>query len=359
MNIGFSIKAKSTEPEMDISFEVGPGLSVIFGPSGAGKTTILNMFAGMSIPESGTIKINDTVLFDSENHICLPPQKRAIGYVPQDLLLFPHMDVRSNLLYGQKSEDIEFFNHCLNMLELRALLDRYPRQLSGGEGRRLALGRALISKPKALLLDEPMAGLDPARRQRLLPFIERIRAEVNIPILYVSHYAEEAARLADDAVMIIDGKIIACAAAEDIFSHPAAEAHFGPFDLGTMLEGQVEAFEDGLARINCGGLKLRVTGDHYKPEASLRLRVLARDIAISLDKPGATSVQNSFPCTIAEIEDFRGQVLVRLTPQDAPTLTLTSMITPQSAKKLGLSQGQIVYAMIKAVAVARSRHPLH
>ena len=359
MTFGFDIdvRLKRQNQDFDFRFQTSGGLTVIFGPSGAGKTTILNLITGLTTPDEGHIAVGERTLFSKNDALNTSLSTRAIGYVPQDLLLFPHMTVAQNLKYGQKQENTALYQHYVDMLDLGSLLEQRPPQLSGGEGRRLALGRALLSNPAALLLDEPMAGLDPARRQRLLPFIERIRQDVKIPILYVSHFAEEAVRLADDAVMVQNGKTIAYGAAENVFSNPDAEAHFGPFDLGSILEGKVARLEDGLVHIDCQGQTFKVTGHGYKIGASIRLRILARDIALSLDKPGRTTVQNAIPCVISDMS-ARGQSLfIRLNSQQSAHIQLSAMITPQSAKQLALHPGQDVYAMIKAVAVARSRHP--
>lgn len=359
MTAGFDIDVRLSRHgrSFEFRFQTGDGLSVVFGPSGAGKTTVLNMITGLVTPDEGQILINGTPIFDAEKAINTPLHARSIGYVPQDLLLFPHMTVEQNLKYGEKQDDPVTFSRCVEMLELGPLLDRLPTQLSGGEGRRLALGRALLSNPSALLLDEPMAGLDPKRRQRLLPFIERIRQDVKIPILYVSHFAEEAARLADDAVMIQNGQAIAYGPADQVFSDPKAEAHFGPFDLGSVLEGQVTGFDGNLALINCQGQIFKVSGNGYQTGSNIRLRILARDIALFLDEPGRTTVQNAIPCTITQLDKRDGSILARLSPDDAKDISLTSMITSQSAKHLDLQTGQNVFAMIKAVAVTRSRHP--
>lgn len=360
MTFGFDIdvRLKRQSQDFEFRFQTCDGLTVIFGPSGAGKTTILNMIMGLATPDEGHITVGGVPLFSSKTKVNTPLYARAIGYVPQDLLLFPHMTVEQNLKYGQKQENTAQYKHYVDMLELGPLLSQRPPQLSGGEGRRLALGRGLLSSPSALLLDEPMAGLDPQRRQRLLPFLERIRQDVNIPILYVSHFAEEAVRLADDAVMVQNGQTIAFGAAEEVFSNPSAEAHFGPFDLGSILEGQVTGVEDGIAHINCQGQTFKVTANGYKTGASIRLRILARDIALSLDKPGRTTVQNAIRCTISEMSERGGSIFIRLASQQSKHVQLSAMITAQSARQLDLHTGQNVYAMIKAVAVARSRHPV-
>lgn len=343
---------------LDADFKTGNGLTVIFGPSGAGKTTILNLFAGMINANSGWASIKGVELFNSQDRLNMAMRERRLGYVPQDLLLFPHLNVESNLLYSAKAQKTAQFHHIVDMLDLRLLLNRYPSELSGGEGRRLAMGRALLSEPNALLLDEPMAGLDPIRRQRLLPFIERIQSEIDIPILYVSHYAEEAARLADFAIMVADGQTIAYGPAPKIFSNPSVEAHFGPFDLGGVVEGRCVSHDNGLALVDCGGTCFKISDRGFKEGTHLRLRILARDVALALEKPGPTSVQNIIPCRLKRIDTHGEHALIRLQTGRDETIELSAMVTQQSVKALDLHQGQSLFAMIKAVAVARGRHPI-
>lgn len=355
----FDIDVRLSRPDftLEAQFKTPQGLSVLFGPSGAGKTTLLSLITGMIRPDSGHIRISGETLFDAGQGIDLKIHKRGLGYVPQDMLLFPHLSARANLCYGMKDDRDAAFDDIVKLLDLKQLLERRPAQLSGGEQRRVALGRALLSSPRALLLDEPMAGLDPARRQRLLPFIERIHHEVRIPILYISHYAEEAVRLADHAIMLAEGKVVACGPAPAVFTDPVAESHFGPFDLGSVFDGRVTRHIDGLCVAQIPGAELIVNARALNVGDTIRLRILARDVAIALEPPQNTSVQNILPCTLTHMdEDPSGGVLVRLALGDDSMLSAS--ITQQSARRLGLKPGVRVHAMIKAVAVARSRHPL-
>jgi molybdate transport system ATP-binding protein len=183
--------------------------AALFGPSGAGKTTILDAIAGLRTPRSGRIIVDDRVLFSSAERVNLPPRERRIGYVTQDVALFPHMNVRSNLVYGRHSGSSPDLPRVLQMLEIESLVDRRVGQLSGGERQRVALGRALMSGPSLLLLDEPLAAVDVALRRRILPYLERIRDELHVPIVYVSHDADEVRRLADHVLLIEHGRVVA------------------------------------------------------------------------------------------------------------------------------------------------------
>ena len=183
--------------------------AALFGPSGAGKTTILDAIAGLRTPRSGRIIVDDRVLFSSAERVDLPPRARRIGYVTQDVALFPHMNVRNNLVYGRHSGSSPNLPRVLQMLEIEPLVDRRVGQLSGGERQRVALGRALMSGPSLLLLDEPLAAVDVALRRRILPYLERIRDEMHVPIVYVSHDPDEVRRLADHVLLIEHGRVVA------------------------------------------------------------------------------------------------------------------------------------------------------
>lgn len=199
--------------EIDASF--GPGWTALFGPSGAGKTTILEIIAGLRRPNAGQVKMEGRELFDA-GKVSVPPRRRRIGYVPQDLALFPHLDVRANLGYS-RIPDRERFVQVVDKLEIGALLAKFPGELSGGEKQRVALGRALLSRPRLLLLDEPLTGLDAPLRERILPFFQRIRDEFRVPTLYVTHSADEVMALCDQVVVIDSGRVRASGAARDLF----------------------------------------------------------------------------------------------------------------------------------------------
>ena len=193
---------------LDIDDSLNAGITALFGPSGAGKTTVLDAIAGLRTPQSGRIAVHDRVLFDSSARISLPPHGRHIGYVPQDVALFPHMDVRRNVLYGRRPGQKLALETVAAMLEVGTLLDRRVPDLSGGERQRVALARALMSAPELLLLDEPLAAVDVERRRRILPYLLRVRDELGIPVIYVSHDRGEVDQLSDRVVMLENGRVV-------------------------------------------------------------------------------------------------------------------------------------------------------
>jgi molybdate transport system ATP-binding protein len=213
MSFDIDIAAKRGGFEIAATFRAEPGITVLFGPSGAGKTTILDLIAGILLPARGRIAVDGEVLYDSAARINLPPDRRRVGYIFQDARLFPHRSVRANLLYGYNltppAGRYAELDHIVEVLGIGALLARMPGSLSGGEQQRVAIGRAILASPRLLLMDEPLASLDEARKQEILPYIERLRDELKIPILYVTHLASEVERLADVVVEIAAGRVTA------------------------------------------------------------------------------------------------------------------------------------------------------
>lgn len=211
MSFDINIEARRGDFAITAAFQVGPGLTALFGPSGAGKTSILDMIAGVLKPSRGRIAVDGQVLFDSASGIDVKPERRRVGYIFQDARLFPHMSVESNLLYGFKLADAATRyatpDHVIALLGIGALLQRRPASLSGGEQQRVAIGRAILSSPRLLLMDEPLASLDDARKQEILPYIERLRDDVKIPILYVTHARAEVDRLAGAVIQLENGRV--------------------------------------------------------------------------------------------------------------------------------------------------------
>ena len=333
------------------------GIIAFFGRSGAGKTTLVNLLAGLLRPDHGRIAINGTVLFDSEQGIDLPPEKRRIGYVFQEGRLFPHLSVRGNLVYGLKRLPAEErrldLDQIVGLLGLERLIDRRPAKLSGGEKQRVALGRALLANPRLLLMDEPLASLDQPRKDEVLPFIERLRDEFDTPIVYVSHAMQEIVRLADTLVLISDGRIIASGTLEDLTSRLDLRPLTGRYEAGAVIEASVlrHAPEAGITELAFRGGSLRVPHLDLPPGTPLRVRIRARDVALALEPPEKTSFLNILQGHIAEISEDEGpltDILVNL-----GGASLWARITTLSQHQLGLMPGQPVFALVKAVAIDR------
>ena len=348
---------------LDMDFETSEGVTAIFGPSGAGKSTILNCLAGLEMPDTGELRVNGTVLFSSTSGINLSPNARRIGYVFQDSRLFPHMSVAKNLAFGLRriSETDRWveWEDVLKLLDLKALVHRSPHKLSGGEKQRVAIGRALLTSPQLLLMDEPLANLDPARRLDIMPFLERVRDQAKIPILYVTHNVEEILRLADDVIILNKGQITASGQIENVLNQLTVQSEFHPAkfgeggaDLGAILTARLDHHdtEGALSILDAKGDKICVPMLETTSEAPLRLRIHARDVALALNKPQDISVLNCLECTIAEIcfEDS-GFVNIRLSTTHQNTLW--ARITRRSCTDLALREGLTVWALVKSVAM--------
>jgi molybdate transport system ATP-binding protein len=216
--LGVDVEKRLGDFFLSARFETGRGVTAVFGPSGAGKTTLVNMISGLVAPDRGRIAIDETVLFDSKERIDLPPHRRRIGYIFQEGRLFPHLSVRHNLDYGRRMcglpPDAAQMQRIIGLLDIGNLIDRRPGKLSGGERQRIAIGRALLMRPRLLLLDEPLASLDLARKREILPYLERLRDEVGVPMVYVSHQAAELRRIATSVVRLAAGKVEAAGGKE-------------------------------------------------------------------------------------------------------------------------------------------------
>lgn len=362
-NLHITAKLNAAAFSLDVAFDVPPGITALFGPSGSGKTTIADLIAGIRCADHGRITLGGDLLFDAEMGTSLSPDQRKIGYVFQDALLFPHMTVAKNLAFGAETASTqgrEQADEIIALFDLEPLLARYPARLSGGEARRVAIARALLANPRALLLDEPMSGIDPARRQAFYPYLEKMLAKTKIPVLYITHQLDEILRLADRVVMLEDGKVLADGTPEDLSRHPEARRHLGDAGAGVILSAKVLGEADGLTELAVPGARLKATVPATWMQSHARLRILSRDIAIARARPEMTSVLNILACRISNIADAssgdRGEidVFLELTdePHEAPA-TLIARITNASQKRLDLKTGETVYAMIKAVAAAR------
>lgn len=340
---------------LDAAFEAPAGVTALFGRSGSGKTTVVNAVAGLLRPDSGRIVAEGAVLLDTAARVFVPPHRRRVGYVFQDARLFPHLSVRQNLLYGRwfaAREDGVEFGRIVDLLGLRALLDRRPGALSGGEKSRVALGRAILSNPRLLLMDEPLAALDEARKAEILPYLERLRDELRLPILYVSHSLAEVARLATTVVLIDAGRVTAAGPAAEVLADPATAPALGVRAAGAILTATVAAQEeDGLTRLGTPAGPLWLPRVAAAPGATLRVRILAQDVMIATARPEGISALNVLPATVTAVRQGEGPgVLVQLSLAGTPIL---ARITRRSAAALGLAPGREVFAVVKAVSVAQ------
>ncbi len=339
---------------VDAAFDAPPGLTVLFGRSGSGKTTIVNTVAGLLSPDAGRIVSGDHLLLDTDRRVFLKPHRRRLGYIFQEGRLFPHLSVRQNLAYGAwfapKNAPREDMGRVIEMLGIGPLLDRRPGALSGGEKQRVAIGRALLSAPRLILADEPLAALDEARKAEILPYFERLRDEVAVPILYVSHAASEVARLATTVVALEAGRVIAQGPAADVLGDPAI-LPTGARAAGAMLSARVVTHHaDGLTELDAGGIPLFLPRVTQPPGSTLRLRIAAHDVILSRSRPEGLSALNILPGTVTDIRPGDGPgAIVALETVAGRVL---ARITRRSATALGLAEGMAVHAVVKSVSVA-------
>lgn len=343
---------------LDVDIVLPPhGVTALFGPSGSGKTTVLRCVAGLERAR-GEVRVAGRVWQDAAGRSFLAPWQRAVGYVFQEASLFPHLSVRGNLRYARKRAAVRHapiaLDTVVDLLGIRALLDRDIHGLSGGERQRVAIARALATQPELLLLDEPLASLDPARRRDVLPWLEHLRDELRIPMLYVTHAIDEAARLADTLVLMDRGRVVAQGPLAAMLARgdlPLAADE----DAGAVLHGTVAERDTRwhLARIAFDGGSLWLRDDGLPPGASVRVRVLARDISLALETAGgAVSIQNALPCAVQRIDaaSHPSQVLVQLS---CGASWLLARITARAAHALHLVPGCAVWAQVKSAALVR------
>ncbi|HEX4105750.1 MAG TPA: molybdenum ABC transporter ATP-binding protein [Rhizomicrobium sp.] len=331
---------------LDVAFTAGPGVTALFGPSGAGKTSIVHVLAGLTRPDQGRIVLEGHTVLDTQKGVFVPPEKRRAGLVFQDARLFPHMNVETNLLFGWrrmgKRADQAEIARIIRLLGLEALLQRAPKHLSGGEKSRVALGRALLATPDILLLDEPLAGLDQQRRAEILPWLERLRDIARVPIFYVSHSLDEVARLADQVVLLDKGKVAGFGSVFEVLAGHGAEK-----PLGAVLEATVSEKEGDLTTLMFDGGKLLVAEAGEKGK-KLRVRIRADDILIAREAPTAISANNILPAIISEIvsDGARAEIAMR-----CGSAWLVARVTAASVRRLELAKGMQVFAVIKSVTV--------
>lgn len=343
---GFALEARFTAPA---------GVTVLFGRSGSGKSTVVNAVAGLLRPDRGRVELAGEVLLDSAGGIVLPPHRRRLGMVFQDHRLFPHLTVRQNLTYGRwfaPRGPGAALEQIVDLLGIGALLGRRPAALSGGEKARVALGRAILSNPRMLVMDEPLAALDDPRKAEILPYLERLRDEWRLPILYVSHSVAEVARLATTVVVMEAGRVVAAGPAAEMLNDLGMVPALGLREAGAVLTARLAAQDaDGLSRLDCAAGPLWLPRVEAPLGATVRLRILAQDVMLATERPQGISALNILPAMVAEIRMGDGPgALVRLA---AGGETILARVTRRSALALELSPGKPVFAVLKAVSVAQ------
>jgi len=330
--------------QLDVDAAWSERVAVLFGPSGAGKTTLLEAIVGLRPEMRGRVRVAGEWLEDSERGLFVPVEARGLGWVPQDPTLLPHLSVSGNLRFGQRragAKGAAWLERAIEVLELGELLGRGVEELSGGERRRVALARALASGPRAILLDEPLAALDLALRARVLPFLLRVRDELGLPMLYITHDPNEAMLIGDVALVLAAGRVIALGPPREVLWSQAVL----PFAQALGVENVLEARGIGGARVETlGGLRLVVPADLPAGER-LRLGLRAEEILLAAEPLGRISARNVLAVTVASCEVTAGQALVHL---DTGAEPLVASVTGAAVEALALERGAKVYAVIKA-----------
>jgi molybdate transport system ATP-binding protein len=338
------------------------GVTALFGPSGCGKTTVLRCLAGL-LRINGVCEIDGEVWQD-ENGAFLPTHKRPLGYVFQEASLFQHLSVRKNLLFGaprDKSDGAKggiIFDEVVELLGITRLLDRSPRNLSGGERQRVAIGRALLSQPKLLLMDEPLSALDRATKNEILPFLERLRDHLNLPVVYITHDIAEVERLADQMVLMEKGRVIGSGPLEELQSDPSLPLAAAR-DAAVSFDGTVQASDEayGLVTLKLRGGVLTVPAPAAPVGERRRIRVIASDVSLTREAPAPSSILNVLPGRVVSTKpvDTSEIIVVVALGQDGAGARLLSRVTRKASEALGLAEGVSVYAQVKAVALAPGR----
>lgn len=354
MTIEIDLALRRGSFALDVAFSAGAGLTALFGRSGSGKTTVIDLIAGLTQPDRGRISVGGTVLLDTAGRVRVPVHRRRIGCVFQEARLMPHLSVRQNLGFGRwfarrhgvETTDSEVSN-VVGLLGIGPLLDRRPAGLSGGERQRVAIGRALLSRPRLLLMDEPLSALDEARKGEILPYIERLRDESGVPIVYVSHSVAEVSRLASTVVVLEAGRVAASGSADAVLRRPdlipdASEA-------GAVLAMTVAAHDEatGLTRLSGRAGLLSVPRLAAVPGSAVRLRVPARDVLVATEPPRGLSARNVLSGQVKMLTETGASVMVEI---DCNGAILAARLTRASVRDLDLALGRPVYAIVKSVA---------
>ena len=360
MTLAIDIRHRLGSLQLDAKFDTGGGLVALFGRSGSGKTSIVNIIAGLIRPDHGCVVNDDVVLVDTARGIFVPRHRRRIGYVFQEGRLFPHLTVQQNLLYGRffvpDSERREGFDPVVELLGIGRLLDRRPGRLSGGEKQRVAIGRALLAGPRLLLMDEPLASLDEARKAEILPYIERLRDQSRVPIVYVSHSLAEVVRLASTVVLMAEGKVAAVGATADVMHRLDLFALTGRAEAGAIIEATVERHDAafGLTELRSRAGLWRLPALDLAIGARLRLTVRARDVMLAKSAPTDLSALNIVPGVVTDMAGAGpGMGAIVEIKLDCNGDVLIARLTRYSVERLGLAPGQQIHALVKSVALDR------
>jgi len=332
---------------LEVNVEIRSPVTVIFGPSGAGKTSLLDLVAGLRRAESAFIQLDDEVLTDTRKGDFVPARRRGIGYVPQDLALFPHLSVRQNLLYGHRPDGNKrlTFDHIIELLEIQPLIARGVTQLSGGEKQRVALARALLTSPRLLLLDEPLANLDMQLKTKILPYLARLRDEFRIPMLYVTHDRFEALSLADEMVVLIDGRIAQTGPVHEVFSRPANLDVAGILTIETIQPGRIVKIADNLVTVAVGHTLLSaLEANLSRGTTDIYVCIRADDVILLKGRDAPSSPRNHLAATVRSIT--RDGMLMRVELDCG--FPLAALLTRQACEELVLQPGERVVALVKA-----------
>ncbi len=361
----FEIKAHLQRGEFQLDVDIrapSSGVLALFGRSGSGKTTLAHIVAGLLRPTHGRIAIDDTIYEDTPSRRFIRPEQRRIGYVFQDARLFPHLNVASNLRYGQRratsKQQAGHWEHVVHLLGLQSLLHRRVHELSGGERQRVALGRALLARPRLLILDEPLASLDAARRNEVLPYLERLRDEFAVPIIYVSHDFDEVMRLADHVVLLERGSVAAQGGLGAMSLEPKLRQIVGSDAVGAVLSGEIESTDPrGLATARVGDARLSVSRPHARTGARVRVQLLARDLILAIEPPRGLSVRNVIQGRVVDVSrDDDETDLVRV---DIGRAEVMARVTVAATNDLKLRPGLPVWVLVKAVSMRAHTFSMH
>lgn len=355
MTLSVNIQRRLGAFRLNAAFDAPDGVTVLFGRSGSGKTSVVKSVAGLLTPDAGRIAVKNRVLFDDRSRIDVPVHQRRLGYVFQDSRMFPHLTVRENLEYARRvtgrghrrAEDVG------DLLGIAHLLDRRTHGLSGGESQRVAIGRALLSEPDMLLMDEPLASLDAPRKAEILPYLETLRRETGLSILYVTHNMAEVARLATHIVLLENGEVVQSGPPEHLLTDPDMVRVFGIRDAGAVLSARVAAQpDDGVSELVVSGGRLFLPTIDAPVGAELRVRILAQDVILSLARPEGLSALNILPVRVLAVRRGEGPgVIVQLQVGDD---RLLARITRRSADTMGVTEGLECFAVMKSVAVSQT-----